>query len=157
MRPETDSEDPARLLRREGASAEPQTAGDPETLRLWAEEVSFDRKNVETGRVRVRVVTREHDETVEIPLTKETVEVERVAIGREIDAIPAPRQEGETLVVPVVEEVVVTQRKLVLKEELRLRRVRLTEQHRETVTLRRQEAIVERLPAEQPPTEEKPD
>ena len=43
-------------------------------------------------------------------------------------------------IVPVVEEVVVVQRKLVLKEELRIRRVRTTEQHRETVTLRRHEA-----------------
>ena len=150
MQPVTDREDGAEPPRRE----EPGAGGDPHSLRLWAEEVSFDRETVETGRVRVRVVTREHDETTEIPLTRETVEVERVAIGREIDAMPAPRQEGDTLVMPVVEEVVVTLRKLVLKEELRLRRVRTTEQHRETVTLRRQEAIVERLPAEQPPIEQ---
>jgi uncharacterized protein (TIGR02271 family) len=142
----------------ETADRPPRTAAgdDPNTLRLWAEEVAFDRERVETGRVRVRVVTREHDETVEVPLTKETVDVERVPIGREIDAAPAPRQEGDTLVVPVVEEVIITQRKLVLKEELRLRRVRHTEQYRETVTLHRHEAIVERLPAEQPPPEPKP-
>jgi uncharacterized protein (TIGR02271 family) len=145
-----DRKDTAGGARREGASAERREVHDPETLRLWAEEVSFDREQVETGRVRVRVVTREHDETVEVPLTKETVEVERVAINREIDAIPPPRQEGDDIVVPIVEEVVVTQRKLVLKEELRLKRVRRTEQHRETVTLHHHEAVVERLPAEQP-------
>jgi uncharacterized protein (TIGR02271 family) len=142
---------------RDDAAEPPRRAAaedDPDTLRLWAEEVSFGRERVETGRVRVRVVTREHDETVEVPLTTETVDVERVPIGREIDAIPASRQEGDTLVVPVVEEVVVTQRKLVLKEELRLRRVHLTEQHRETVTLRRQEAVVERLPAEPKPDDQ---
>ena len=60
-------------------------------------------------------------------------------------------------VIPVVEEVLVTQRKLVLKEEIRLRRVRSTEQHRETVTLRRHEAVVERLPAEQPPPQQEAD
>ena len=49
------------------------------------------------------------------------------------------------------------QRKLVLKEELHIRRVRTTEQHRETVTLRRHEAVVERLPAEQPSPERKLD
>jgi uncharacterized protein (TIGR02271 family) len=157
MRPETDRDDAAGPLRREGAPDESRDPHDPETLRLWAEEVSFARETVETGRVRVRVVTREHDEAVEVPLTKESVEVERVAIGREIDAIPPPREEGDTIVVPVVEEVVVTQRKLVLKEELRLKRVRHTEQHRETVTLRRQEAAVERLPAEQPSPEQTPD
>jgi uncharacterized protein (TIGR02271 family) len=146
MRPVEDREDAPESSRGD-ASAGP----DPQTLRLWAEAVSFERETVETGRVRVRLVTREHPETVELPLTKETFEVDRVPIGREIDAAPSPRQEGDTLVIPVVEEVIVTERRLVLKEELRLRRVRTTEQHRETVVLRRQEAIVERLPAERPP------
>jgi uncharacterized protein (TIGR02271 family) len=146
MRPVEDREDAPERSRGDASAGR-----DPQALRLWAEEVSFDRETVETGRVRVRRVTREHPETVELPLTKETFEVERVAIGREIDAAPSPRQEGDTLVIPVVEEVIVTQRRLVLKEELRLRRVRTTEQHRETVVLRRQEAVVERLPAERPP------
>jgi uncharacterized protein (TIGR02271 family) len=150
MQATTDREPGAEPVRR----VDTDDDGHPHTLRLWAEEVSFDREKVETGRVRVRVVTREHPETVEVPLTKETFEVDRVAIGREIDSMPATRQEGDTLVIPVVEEVVVVQRKLVLKEELRLKRVRLTEQHRETVVLRRHEAIVERLPAEQPPNEQ---
>lgn len=126
--------------------------GDPGVLRLWEEEVSFGRERVETGRLRVRTVTREREETVEVPLTREHIEVERVPIGREIEAMPESRQEGDTTIVPVVEEVVVTRRKLVLKEEVRLRLVRTTEQHRESVTLRRQEAVIERLPAEQAPT-----
>jgi uncharacterized protein (TIGR02271 family) len=132
------------------ASAGADVTGDRDILRLWEESVSFDREQIETGRVRVRVTTREHDETFEVPLTRETVEVERVPIGREIEAIPPRRQEGDVTIVPVVEEVTFVQRKLVLKEELHLRLVRTTEQHRETVSLRRQEAVVERLPAEQP-------
>ena len=36
------------------------------------------------------------------------------------------------------------ERRLVLKEEIRLRRVRTTEQHRETVMLREQQAVIER-------------
>ena len=128
-------------------------AADPDTLRLLGEEVSFGKERVETGRVRVRVVTREHEDAVDVPLTRERVEVERVAIGRDIEAIPPRRQEGDTLVVPVVEEVVVVRRKLVLKEEVRLKLVRSTEQHRENVILRRQEAVIERIPVEQLSTE----
>jgi stress response protein YsnF len=94
---------------------------------------------------------------IDVPLSRERVEVERIAIGREIEAIPPRRQEGDTTIVPVVEEVVVVRRTLVLKEELHIRHVRSTEQHRENVTLRRQEAVIDRLPVEQPPTEEKPD
>jgi uncharacterized protein (TIGR02271 family) len=130
------------------ASASDDAARNPDTLRLWEEQVSFDKESVETGRVRVRVVTNEHEETVEVPLMTERVEVERVPIGREVDAMPQRRQEGDTTVVPVVEEVVVLQRKLILREEIRFRLVRITEQHRENVVLRRQEAVIERLPAE---------
>ncbi|HSZ50605.1 MAG TPA: YsnF/AvaK domain-containing protein [Caulobacteraceae bacterium] len=121
-----------------------ETAQDPDTLRLYEEELSVDRVREETGRVRVKVVTREHEEMVEVPLTREYVEVERVPVGREVEAIPPRRQEGDTVIVPVVEEVVVVRRKLVLKEEIRLKLVRTTEQHRESVTLRRQEAVIER-------------
>ena len=42
---------------------------------------------------------------------------------------------------------------LVLKEEVRLKLVRSTEQHRENVILRRQEAVIERIPVEQLSTE----
>jgi uncharacterized protein (TIGR02271 family) len=126
-------------------------------LRLLEEDLSVGRERVETGRVRVRVSTHEHEEMIDVPLTRERVEVERIAIGREVEAIPPRRQEGDTTIVPVVEEVVVVRRKLVLKEELHIRLVRSIEQHRENVTLRRQEAVIERLPVEQPPTERKPD
>jgi uncharacterized protein (TIGR02271 family) len=156
MRPDSDRGSASEPPQTPSAGAKSAT-GDPDVLRLWEENVSFERERVETGRVRVRVTTREHDENIEVPLTRETVEVERVPVGREIEAIPPRRQEGDVTIVPVVEEVVVIQRKLVLKEELHLRLVRTTEQHRETVRLRRQEAVVERLPAEQLSTPPKSD
>jgi stress response protein YsnF len=47
-------------------------------------------------------------------------------------------------VIPVVEEVLVVERRLVLKEEIHLRRVRTTTRHRETVTLRDEQVVIER-------------
>jgi stress response protein YsnF len=86
-------------------------------------------------------------------LARERVEVERIAIGKPIDAIPAVRQDGDTTIIPVVEEVLVVERRLVLKEEIHIHRVRTTEQHQERVTLRRQEAVITRLPIETTPGE----
>jgi uncharacterized protein (TIGR02271 family) len=141
--------------RRDPAPAGPAPASEErDVLPLWEESVSFDREKVETGRVRVRVVTRAHEETVEVPLTSETVEVQRIPIGRLVEAVPPRRREGDVTIIPVVEEVAVVERRLVLKEELRLRLVRTTEPHRHTVTLRRQEAVVERLPPARPSTSE---
>jgi uncharacterized protein (TIGR02271 family) len=154
MQPEADRHD-AQGLRHPDATE--KAPGAPDTLRLLEEELWVGREQVETGRVRIKVRTHEREEVVEVPLTREHLEVERVPIDREIEAIPPRRQEGDTTIVPVVEEVVVVQRKLVLKEELHLRLVRTTEQHRESVTLRRQEAVVERLPVEQLSTEKKAD
>ena len=48
---------------------------------------------------------------------------------------------------PVVEEVVVVERRLLLREEVHIRRVRKAEQHTETVQLRVQDAVVTRTPA----------
>ena len=54
------------------------------------------------------------------------------------------RVEGDTIVISVVEEIVVVERRLVLKEEIRLQRVQTTERHRESVILHEQEAVIER-------------
>ena len=81
-------------------------------------------------------------------LLREHVEIETVPVGRQIDAMPVVREEGDTTVIPVVEEVVVVERRLMLKEEVRIKRVRTTERHQERITLRRQEAVVTRSPAD---------
>ena len=129
--------------------AEGAVATQEAVLRLSAEEVSVARRAVQ-GRVQVHVHTVARQHAVDEALTHERVEIERVAIGRPVDAIPPDRQEGDTTVISVVEEVVVIHRQLVLREEVRMRRVRVTERHRETVSLRVQEAVVERsgLPAD---------
>jgi stress response protein YsnF len=110
---------------------------------LHVEDVSVERRKLERG-VQVQVRTINHDHLIDEALAHERVVIERVAIGRPIDAIPPVREEGDTTVVSVVEEVLVIERRLVLKEEIHLRRVRTTERHRETVTLREQQAIIER-------------
>jgi uncharacterized protein (TIGR02271 family) len=119
-------------------------------LRLFAEDVDVSRQTVETGRVRVAKVTRVRDHVVDELLARTNVEVERIPVGRVVDAIPAVRDEGDLTVVPVVEEMLVVERRLVLKEELHIRRVQSTERFRDTVQLRYQTAEVTRIPAPQP-------
>jgi uncharacterized protein (TIGR02271 family) len=131
-------------------------AEDAGVLRLYAEDATVSRQTVETGRVRVAKVTRVRDHLVDELLARTNVEVERVPIGRVIDAMPAVKDEGDLMVVPVVEETVVVERRLVLKEELHIRRVRTTERYRDTVKLRYQTAEVTRIPAKNPTTDSEP-
>src|SRR5260370_25386449 len=111
---------------------------------LFREEVSLDRQRVITGRVQVSTVLHQHEEPVDALLRRESVEIERTPLDQPVDCVPPVRHEGDTIIIPVVEEVLIVERRLVLKEEVRVRRVRTTEKHRESVQLRRQEVVVTR-------------
>ena len=119
-------------------------------LPLVEEALRVGKRRVETGRVRVSVVTEAEERTVREALRTERAEVERVPINRELadgEQVPSARREPDgTVVVPVLEEVLVVERRLVLREEVRLRLVAAEETVEQPVTLRRQRAGVERLP-----------
>jgi uncharacterized protein (TIGR02271 family) len=117
------------------------------TLPVVQEELDVDKRVVETGVVRVRTSTREHEEIVHMPLEREDVIVERVAVGRPVDAPLDVRHEGDVMIVPVHEEVLVVHRQLVLKEELHIRRRISTADAAQPVVLRRQDVSVEHVPA----------
>ena len=118
---------------------------DDETkLQLFTEELSVAKETVETGRVRISTHTLEREALVDEDLAHEQVEIETIPVNLQIDSVPEVRQEGDTTIVPVVEEKLVVKRRLMLKEEVRIRRVRSTERHRETVKLRYQDAVVTR-------------
>ena len=121
---------------------------DETVIELLEETVSVAKRVVEGQTVRIATTTRAREHLVEEALARETVEVERVTIGRVVETAPAIREEGEFIIVPIMEEVLVVERRLVLKEEIRLKRVRTTELHRETVQLREQSATVSRVEPE---------
>ncbi len=109
------------------------------------ERLDIGRRLVETGGgVRVRKLVHEETVVVDEAVTTETAEVERVAVGRPVDAPPAVRHEGETTIVPVLEERAVMRTQLVLVEEIRITRRRETRAVPREVTLRREEVVVER-------------
>lgn len=97
-----------------------------------------------TGRVRVSTEVSERLEHVEADLTFEEVEVVRVAKNEPVDAVPPIREEGGVMIYPVVEEVLVVEKRLVLREEVHLVRHRRSERVGQDVPVRRSEAVVER-------------
>lgn len=123
---------------------------------LFGEEVAVSKHVVETGRVAVTRVTREQSVPIVEALAEETVEISREQIGRYVETMPPIRQEGDTLVVPVVEEQLVVGRRLFLKEEVRVTRVRSAQTHHENVTLRHHEIVVSTIPAQAAPEETSP-
>lgn len=115
-----------------------------EVIPLVQEDVIISKRQLETGRVRVRTEVQWHTEHARADLFRDHVEVERVPVGREVDVVPPVREDGDTVVIPVVEEVLVVEKRLVLKEEVRLKRVRTVEHMDEPVRVRVMDAVVER-------------
>lgn len=112
---------------------------------LLEEELKIARRKVLTGGVRVHKTVHERTETIDEPTMREQLEVQRVEINRFIDSAPAVRYEGDTMVVPLVEEVLVVEKKLVLREEIRILKRRDTVQNRRQIVVRREEATLERI------------
>jgi uncharacterized protein (TIGR02271 family) len=131
-------------------TSSPADVAGENVIPLLMEDVSVSKRRVVTGRVRVSTVTHEREKLVDELLTQESVDIERRPIGRPIETAPEIREEGDTIVIPIVEEVLVVERRLILKEEVRVRRARQTVRHQQLVKLREQEALVARLAAETP-------
>jgi uncharacterized protein (TIGR02271 family) len=122
-----------------------ETPGRDQTIELAEEELRIGKREVERGRVVVRTRVEERDEIAEAALRQEDVTVERVPIGRPVEAAPQVREEDGVLIVPVLEERLVVTTELVLKEEIRITKKSRTEMVREPVRLRSERVEVERL------------
>ena len=121
-----------------------------ERIELAEERLDVAKREVERDRVVVRTRVSEREETAEVDLRHEDVDVERVPVGRVVDSPPATREEDGVLIVPVLEEELVVTTRLVLKEELRISRRSRTETVRRTVRLRTEHADVTRVDGPQP-------
>lgn len=115
---------------------------------VMEEELQVGKRVIDTGRgVRVRKTVAEREQTLDEPLRRDELVVERVPIGRMVaqEEVPQMRYEGDTLVVPVLEEVLVVQKQLLLKEEVRVTRHRREQRQAQSVRLRSEQVTVERF------------
>ena len=100
-----------------------------------------------TGGVRVRTVVHEDEAIVDEPLGTEQVEMARVPLDRWVEAPIPVRQEGDTTIITLHEEVIVVEKRLRAIEEVHLTRERSTRSAPQQVTLRREEAVIEHVDA----------
>ena len=111
---------------------------------LAQEELEVGVRQVKSGiRITKEVHTRE--EVVDEPGYREEFEIERVPINQVLSSPVDIRQEGDTLIVPLMEELLVVEKRLVLREEVRITKVRREQREPQTVTLRSEEARIESL------------
>ena len=126
-----------------------------EVLQEIDEQITVQTVERERSRVVARTVTDVREEPVDADDGwRETVEVERVAVDRVVDRVEDIRTDGDVTIIPVYEEVLVVQKQLVLREEVRLTTRREPVSGPATVALRHQRVEVDRHPAPAPGTRE---
>jgi stress response protein YsnF len=118
------------------------------TIPVLREELNIGTRTVDAGRgVRISKTVTENPFEVNEVLHHDEVSVRHVPIDRIVAAgeAPASRYEGDTLIIPIVEEVLVVERRLRIKEELHVTTTRREEHYAETVMLKSEQVHVERF------------
>ena len=118
---------------------------DREVIPVVEEQPVILKRKKLTGGIRVRTVVREDEKVIDEPLASEEVEVVRVLLDRWVEAPIPVRQEGETTIITLLEEVAVVEKRLRATEEVRITKRQSVRQSAQHVTLRHEEAVVERL------------
>lgn len=143
-------DDPRRVGTADQPAAE-LAVGETETILIIEETARIDKRVAEKGRVRVQTRTETTDDVLRETLRSDVVGVTRIPIDRVIaegEVAPTIRTENGMTIIPVLEEVLVVEKRLVLKEEVHIRQTTSGEAVEVPVTLRRQHAVVERVSAD---------
>jgi uncharacterized protein (TIGR02271 family) len=110
---------------------------------LAAERVSVTKREVETGRLRIQITVKERQDAVPVEISHDDLEVERVPVNKDVSQLPSVRLEGDNTIIPVVEEVVVVEKRLILVEEIHVRRKSVAEPRQIPVVLRSEHVGIE--------------
>ncbi|WP_139925488.1 YsnF/AvaK domain-containing protein [Hymenobacter sp. DG01] len=134
------------------ASRLPEVVSDASLVVPVIEEHAVIRREVvETGRVRLTKTIEEHPETLNFTLLHDEVQVERVPVNQFVAdgaTLPGVRYEGDTMIIPVVREVVV--KRMLVVEELHITKHEVPTQESHQVVLRQETVQVTREPLAPP-------
>ena len=138
---------PLRLAEFEHAGSEPRVHQDePSVVPVLVEELDVQKRVVETGKVRITKVVHERETLVDEPLLRENVAISRMPMQRVVEGPIPMREEHGTTIISVVKEVLVVEKRWMLREEIHIRK-RRTETHQpQPITLRSEDVQVERVP-----------
>jgi len=111
---------------------------------LVEERLSVTKRQVEAGGLEVRISVDQREERVSVELNHDKVEIERVPRNVAVSELPSVRLEGNTTIIPVVEEVVVVEKRLMLVEEIHVRRTSETTTDEVQLLVRSEQASIKR-------------
>ncbi len=128
------------------ASGDRPATQERHVLPVVEERAAVTTHEVDKGGVRVSTEIVTEDETVETELHDQTAELERVRVDRVVEERPEPRLEGDTVVVPILEERVVVTKQLVVTEEVRIKIDEVTRLDKQSIPLAKEKVTINRIP-----------
>jgi uncharacterized protein (TIGR02271 family) len=137
----------AKLGAQGGTPGDEQDDEETLVLPVVAEKLDVQKRRIETGGVRVRKIVHEREEIIDEPLIREEVHVKTVPINRVVEGPIPVRHVGNTMIISLLEEVLVVEKRLMLKEEIHITKDEVETYKPQRVTLRTEEAAIERVGA----------
>ena len=132
-----------RTERERHLTERPRAAETGGRIELREEELRAQKRPVEAGEVEVRKNVVSEQRTMEVPVTREEVYVERHPVeGREVS--DRPIGEGESIRVPVREEEVTVEKQPVVREEIEVGKRQVQETEQISGTVQREVADIDR-------------
>jgi uncharacterized protein (TIGR02271 family) len=125
-------------------SAFPAGATEETRVQLAEEELQAEKRTRDAGEVRVRKEVVTEHKTIDVPVTREEVHVERVPISTSDTTVGRDAFDEKTIVVPVREEEVRVTKRPRVREEVRVSKSSKTVEQRADADVRREEARIER-------------
>jgi stress response protein YsnF len=111
------------------------------------ETIQIKRELIDKGRI--RFTKKVDEETVEIPLTSTTQQysIERISVNRYVEeAPPGIRYEGKTMIISIIEEEAVIQKRLKIVEELHITSAEIETRTKTEVNLKKERIIIKKDP-----------
>lgn len=113
-------------------------------VQLREEELRANKEHVQAGEVGIRKDVVSEEKTLNVPVNREEVYIERHPVDQPVPADTPIGDQGETYRVPVTEERVNVEKQAVVREEIGLGKRAVQENQQVTDTVRREEARLDR-------------
>ncbi len=127
----------------DGEPGDAVDAGETRRIPRYEEELRAEKRTQQAGEVRVSKDVDEEEQSFDVPVTREDVEVRRVAVDRPASDQDEAFREGDTIRVPVRAEQVEVTREPRVVEEIEIRKSAHQDQQRVSDTVRRERVNVQ--------------
>ncbi|MET4655548.1 uncharacterized protein (TIGR02271 family) [Exiguobacterium sp. PvP048] len=124
------------------SSIAPDAGTEEERLRLHEERLNVDKERVQTGEVNVSKRVVEDQQSIEVPVEREEVYVERRPVNESETRTDAFVDENDSIHVPLSEERVVVSKQDVVTEEIVVGKRKVQDTETVSETVRREEADI---------------